>query len=344
MSTPTEVRMVRSSERGTFKKCMQQWYWAYVEEIQPVNRKPGARDFGTGVHLALAEYYIPGKKRGKDLGETFTKWIDSEEKLSKAKIRVSTDEETYDPKIFMDMKELGLLLLEEYEFIYGGDPHWEVIAPEIPFQAMINSEVVNLGTIDLVVRDLNDDQIKIVDHKTCGQFPNFDFLDLDDQCGSYSAIAQTILRAKGLIGPKEIVRGMEYNYIRKGRPDERPVNDEGLSLNKDGSVSKRQPTPLMKRHFIRKTNAEKRRQLERIVDDAKLMRMAANGDVPILKSVSRDCTWCDFFQLCRIDESGGDTDMFKSRMFHRRDPYADHRDGAENSKISVSTARKTRGR
>lgn len=340
----TEVRFVRSSERGSFKKCMQLWYWAYVEGIQPANRKPGARDFGTGIHLALAEYYIPGVKRGRSPLDTFREWLESEQAIAKAKVRVSPEDPEYDPKEFASMEELGLGLLDEYLFAYEGDPHWEVIAPEIPFQAMINNSVINLGTIDLVVRDRNDGAIKIVDHKTCGQFPNFDFLDLDDQCGSYSAIAQTILRHQGLIGPTEVVRGMEYNYIRKGKPDDRPTNERGEALNKDGSVSKRQPTPLFKRHLVRKTTAEKRRQLDRIAEDAQVMRMAAAGEIPILKSVSRDCTWCDFFQLCRIDEKGGDIETFKSRMFRKQDPYADHREGAENSKISVSTARKTQGR
>ena len=290
----------------------------------------------------MAEYYIPGKKRGRPLVETFEEWVTSEQKLAKAKMRVSNDEPG-DPAVFAGMRDMGMELLTAYEEAYRGDPHWEVISPEIPFQAMINKEVINLGTIDLVIRDLNDGAIKIVDHKTCGQFPNVDYLGLDDQCGRYNAISQTILRRKGLIGPKEIVRGMEYNYIRKGKVDEREVNDRGESLNKDGTVSKRQPTPLFKRHMIKKTNAEKKRQLERIVDDAIAMQMTIDGLFPVLKSVSKECTWCDFFQLCRLDEQCADTDMFKERMFRHVDPYADHREGAENSKISVSTSRKTKG-
>lgn len=32
-----ELPWVRTSERGSFKKCMQQWQWCYIERLVPVN-------------------------------------------------------------------------------------------------------------------------------------------------------------------------------------------------------------------------------------------------------------------------------------------------------------------
>lgn len=324
-----ELPWVRTSERGSFKKCMQQWQWCYIERLVPVNMVIGAREFGTGIHLCMERYYKVGTERGVPLVDTWNEWCDE---VGKSGVSFTNED---DEKDWMDKKVMGRELLELHQEVYLGDPQWEVIATEIHFQAIINGKAIGVGTIDLVVRNIETGKIYIVDHKTCSSFPNFDWLELDDQCGSYSTIAETILRDKGLIGPRERVSGMLYNYIRKGKVDDRPVDELGRSLNKDGTVSKRQPAPLLHRHPVGRTVKEKNRQLQRMADDVFVMDMARKGELPILKAPSQNCPWCDYFMLCRIDESKGDTDMFKQRMFKTRDPYADHRAGAESSKIFV---------
>ena len=65
------------------------------------------------------------------------------------------------------------------------------------------------------------------------------------------------------------------------------------------------------------------------------------GNIPIFKTPQDDCNFCDFFDLCELDESGGDTEYFISQAFDVQDPYADHRDGAENSKTTVANKTKT---
>lgn len=336
--------MLRSSERAAFKRCPQAWWWGVVEGLEILEIKQDALWFGTGVHLALAEYYIPGRVRGRNPIDTWQEY--TKDTYSKVKLDVG-----FDKSEFIDARRLGRDMLEFYLEITDGDPHWEVLAPEQRFQVKIpdpkdptKAIVLYVGTFDLVIRDLNDGSIKVVDHKTRKAMPSayeLAVLELDDQAGPYITFSTWVLQKRGIIGPNETVRGMEYNFLIKRRKDLRPQNEYGQYLNKNGSVSQVQPADPFLRHYVGRTKAARRRQLSRVQDEALVMAAVRRGDLPILKNPTKDCNWCDFFELCQIDENGGDTDSMKRMAFRKRDPYADHREGAENSKTSLDAKNRT---
>lgn len=339
--------MLRSSERAAFKRCPQRWYWGIIEELTPVGQDTGPLWFGTALHLCLAEFYVPGTERGRPLLETWQEFT----KDTYATVKISDDWNDDRKSEFIDARKLGRNMLEHYMDVTNGDPHWEVISPEQRFRAYIPDPrdpkkpiVLYVGTFDLVIRNLDNGHIYIVDHKSINHVPSayeLAVLDLDDQAGPYLTLATQYLRQLGLIGPKESVRGMIYNYLVKRKKDERPTNEHGQYLNKDGSVSKVQPVDPFLRHEVIRTSHARRKQIERIQGDALWMEAARNGSLPITKNVTKDCNWCDFFELCRIDENGGDTDLLKRMAYKRHDPYADHREGADNSKTSVANKKKT---
>jgi len=380
-----DLPLLRQSERTCFRRCTQRWWWGYREGL--VLRKPdsGAAWFGTGLHVCLAEWYIPGTKRGRPLLETWEQYT----KDSYESIRVYPDFGDDEAATYEDAVILGREMLEMYEERYGLDDQFEVIAPEQRFRVLIpdpanpkRAIAENVGTFDAVIRDHSDGRIKMVDHKSCRYFA-FKHLTLDDQGGSYCALSTHALRQQGLIGPKEAVSGMIYNFLRKARRDTRPENAEGLKLNKPekkhyaaalteyvsdtfqsekaytgfmkmtlpalkaeadkidlvvgGDVSKVQPSPIFYRHFVERTAKERNRQIVRIGQEVQIMNMVRQGLIPITKNPTEACAnMCDFFDLCELDETSGDTEDMKSMMYSVRDPYADHREGAENSKTSVS--------
>lgn len=340
--TVAELPLVRSSERGAFKQCPQKWYWSYIEKLVPSSVVVGAREFGTGIHLAMAEYYVPepivvgvpsiDSRRGRPMLETWEEWCTETRNWGTRndKARKQFNEEEFDEMVVM-----GRYLLEEHMRVYGGDPDWQVIAREETFAANIRNKAIAVGTIDLVVRQLSTGHVWIVDHKTAKSFPGETSYNMDDQGGSYSSLATTILRHKGLIGSSERVRGIIFNVLRKGKRDDRPRNEEGLYLNKNGSVSKIQPQSVLKRYDVHKTRSQQKHQLQRIVDDVEVMNAVRQGVIPVTKSPQKLCGWCDFFQLCQLDEDMGDTDSLKKALFVTRDPYHDHREGASNSKLTV---------
>lgn len=232
------ARMLRQSERALFKKCPQCWYWAYVEGLAPRTQDTGARWFGTGIHLALAEWYVPGKERGRDPIETWNEFAEDTFNT----IPVYRDGDPEAKADFVDARELGENMLAHYLEEYGLDEAWEVIATEQRFRVPVPdlrstakrtpTAATAVGTFDLVIRDHADEgRIKIVDHKTAAAIKT-NHLTLDDQAGTYLALGTTALRRKKLIGPDERVHSMVFNFMRKAKRDERPKNDRGVYLNK----------------------------------------------------------------------------------------------------------------
>lgn len=322
--------MLRNSERHDFKRCVLRWHWRYGEHLVPITLNTGPLIFGSLGHLALAEYYLPGTVRGPHPAETW------DELTTDLVDFVKTESKYFDDEIeasWEDARELGRNMLENYVIRYDGDPEWHVLWVEDQFHQLIRhprkpEPIVNyVGTIDLVIRNLATGQIEYVDHKFMKTIET-EHLYIDDQNGGYLAIGTHELRKRGLIGPKEVVRVLVYNFLRKAKHDERPQNEDGLYLNKDGSVSKKQPAKYFHRERIERIGAERNTQIKRIAQEAYWMKAVRAGLLPITKTPTRDCRWdCSFFDLCQIHEQGDQEalEFAKSQMYKAEDPYAEYR-------------------
>ena len=232
-----------------------------------------------------------------------------------------------------------------------------------------------VGTFDLPVRDHADGRgrVWIVDWKSTNRKDNLKQANKDDQMGTYVAASTIFLRHKGFLRDKEEVCGAVWSFAKKSKPpDPSKVDDEGRIRNNPqkrhyeealsslgiempkgakiadleaivaeagikvlGDVSKNQGGPLFWREPIVRNRANRLRQLRRIAEDSEIMQLARHGDLPIMKNPGEYCNWCDFNDLCDIDEDGGDTEAFIKDVYKYEDPYADHREGARNSKESV---------
>lgn len=372
--------MLRTSERKDFKRCPQRWWWGWREGLKPRGSDRTPLWFGTGVHLGLAEWYVPGRKRGIHPAETFAKY--AKDSLHTIKMQDATDEAVAE---YEDGAVLGEILLNAYVERWGEDESWDFIQAEKPFsldvpwpgndrQGLYDVDpadnsllLVYKGTWDGVYRDLDDGKVKLLETKTAAQIST-SHLTLDDQAGSYWAIAGHALRAEGLLGPKERIHGITYNFLRKGKPDERPKDAEGYACNKPvkadyaaaleergitvnpkdkletladvtrnlgitvlGERSKNQPPPLFIREQVWRTAPERTSQLRKIQDEGVAMQAYRDGTLPLIKNPTRDCSWdCKFFQMCELQDRGGDWQIFKKAAYRVEDPYADHRKSAES--------------
>jgi PD-(D/E)XK nuclease superfamily len=92
-----------------------------------------------------------------------------------------------------------------------------------------------------------------------------------------------------------------------------------------GSRSKVQPPPLFLRHEVHRTSAERRTQLLRAQQDALQMELLREGLLIPTKSNTRDCNWCQFYDMCELQERGGDWESLRDIAYRVQDPYADHR-------------------
>jgi hypothetical protein len=317
-------RLVRTSERTTFKRCQQRWWWSYVDGYGPRGIPNQKLWFGTGIHLCLAEWYGKGTKREVHPLETWEAFT----KDSMVKMRVYFDKGQGVESEWVDAVELGKAMLTAYLEEYGEDESWDFIATEKTGQAKIRVPFGTSGmilysyTYDGVYRDLDDGLIKLLETKTTAGIST-GHLTLDDQAGSYWMTASAELRKAGVLTGGQRIAGVNYNFLRKGFPDSRPrhprtgeacnqptrehflvalepfytepelkkmkVPDlkeaaETLGLKVYGEISKTQPSPLFERFMVMRTTKERNTQIRRIQQEAHQMQLLLDGVMEPMKT------------------------------------------------------------
>lgn len=326
---------IRNSERITFTTCPQSWWWAYVERLRSADISPALR-FGSLVHSALEEFYRPGLKRGPRPAETFERLYE-EQQATMYKQGVRDEDGTWH-----ELAELGVPLLEAYYDKYGKDDRWYVVATEAPFRVTTEDRESGLvftvvGVVDGVWRDRETKKLYVVDHKTCKDDPTKkdEALILDEQSGTYWSYGVDYYRQTGLLKPNQPLSGMVFNFLRKGKPDSRPTNAAGHALNQDGSVSKRQPTPLFHRSLVLRDAADGEMVRWRTEAQAYHMNLIRRGKLRLTKTPGTlhnpHCNWCQFKGMCELHEVGADISDFKEGAFTKWDPYEQHELEAERN-------------
>ena len=356
-------QMIRTSERRSFKRCPQQWWWAWRDGL--TNKEPGkALWFGSGWHIVMADYYGLGKKRSKDYIDLWREYCNTPDADGLYQPVDDMGEE------WVDMRDLGEIMLTEYVKQWGADSTWDVIATEYSGEVLIpkldgSGKIQYNFTFDGVYRDTDTKKVMLMEHKTAAQI-SLGHLSLDDQGGSYWAVAPTILRSNGVLGAKENIHGIMYNFARKSKPTTKDIGPDGYARNKPlkvhyfdafnkkgigfeekwgiprlealaaankmevlGDISKVQPLPNFMRHPVRRTVKERRTQIERIKNEAAHMEAITSGALPLFKTPTMDCSrFCGFFNMCELHDAQGDWQEFARTVYATRDMYADHRKNA----------------
>lgn len=341
-----DAPLIRTSERSSFKGCRWSWERNYVDNLQPIRTAPALR-FGSLIHKALELRYPPGVRRGPKPAETFEKLYLAEQAEAEEKWGTFADDE------WIDALELGVSMMESFINEYGRDEEWQVIASERTFRvpvpypahpsgegfANLNGEQVAeqgvlfyyVGTMDGVWRNRMDKGVRIIDWKTTkGDPTKVKQLMMDDQATAYWTWGVDSLIADGILKPKDqqALDGMLYTYLRKGKPDPRPTNADGYCLNKDGTVSKSQPSPLFHRELVYRSEANRERARERASAEAIEMAAVRQGRMAVYKTPGSGpqshCNWCGYRDLCELHESGADWEGLRDVTMTQWDPYGDH--------------------
>lgn len=323
-------RLMRNSETQTYKECRQKWKWSYVDRWQANVPRP-ALEIGTMVHAALQHWYIKGRKRGvhpaKTVARLYREYL--QDGGQEIKVKVGSGED--DPGSYVEINELMVEMMKNYINEYGKDDIYEVIAPEQLFQVRVTHSKTGkylftaVGQIDLVVRDMRSNRLGFLEHKTGATLAPFGAPEpLDEQSGTYWTYGPGYLRHTGQIAEDDELEFITFNRLRKAFKDQRPTNAEGHALNKDGTVSKKQPAPLFKRSSVFRSAADANILDKRIQAVHAEMVMIRNKKLSVYKSPGRHCGYCEFRHVCEIHENGGDyKEMFK-QMFTKWSPYEDH--------------------
>lgn len=358
----SERPMVRTSERSSFNACRFQWQLAYVDRLETREARPPLR-FGSLVHKALELRYPPGLKRGPHPARTFEKLYQEslDEAENKWGFKVGQDD---DDRAWADALDIGVDMLEMYVEQYGRDEDIEVIASEMSFSVPVFARpagpddpighpwiacnpdadgAVHLfnyaGTIDGVWRTRIDGRVRINDYKTCSGDPIKEAQSkgvLDEQATAYwtwgadALVDKGILRRTGSAKKHPNIRdldGMLYTFLHKGKRDPRPKNAQGQSLNKDNSVSKKQPVPMFHRELVYRSEADQDAARQRAVDQFVEMQACRLGELPIYKSPgtgypNQQCKGCEFRDVCELHEIGEDWQSLARATLVEWDPYS----------------------
>lgn len=323
-------RLIRTSERSTFNKCRWAWSLSYQRRLRQRRPAPVLR-FGTLVHEALADYYIPGRKRGPHPALNFLKAYDRNiAEMGEFAVRLTEDEEVK----WEDARELGVEMLEDYVEEYGDDSDWEVVAAEQPFRAPVRHPVTGAvifyyaGIVDVIMRQRSTGRIYVWDHKTTDSIERWmKTLGMNEQASSYWAHAVPWMKEQGIINPRVFndMSGLMFNFLKRARRDDRPQNNLGQYLNQDGSVSKRQPKPRFHREPTYRSPQDRARQVERAIADFTEITMVENGELPNKKSPGPfTCGMCGWLDVCEMHETGADYMTLLEGITEDWDPYEEH--------------------
>jgi len=299
------------------------WDKSYNEHIQAQYSAPALR-FGTLIHRSLAGWYIPGIKRGVNPVDSFTKFY--EEDVAASYETGFRDEDG----VWWEAGELGVAMMSHYLEQYGKDSEWEVLVTEQPFRQVVNHPVtgkpwfIYAGVMDGVWRHRPSKRIYVADHKTAKAIIT-KHLQLDDQAGGYWTFGVDWLYEKGYLKRGQILTGMLYNYMRKAMKDQRPQDEAGHYLNKDGSVSKQQPSAYFQRPIILRSEVDREAVRERAMDQYREIEMVRAGELKAYKSPGQmTCNGCWLFDACELHETGNDWRTFLKQTSTAWDPYGEH--------------------
>lgn len=321
----TDLPVIRQSERVDFKRCMKKWFWRWRMGLVPKRQEYGALLLGTWMHTALEWRYT--NKNFPSLEMAFH--TVSLQGLMEAS-QVTLPDYVYEQA--RGLRDLGMGMAEGYDRKYGDDNDIRPIGAEIPLEYDIvdtDGSVLARHRLkpDLLYRNPQN-EIWLLENKTAKQI-SIEHLPIDDQARGYATMSERALRSAGILGRNEQVKGVMYNFLRKIMPDERPKNEKGLSLNKDGSVSKTQRVPEFVRHPVVLSRAAKQQALNHVTREAAMitrltleLRSKRMSPDSLLKTPHKNCPkLCEFFTMCVVEEQGGDIREMQRSMYVRRNPY-----------------------
>jgi hypothetical protein len=327
--SPKPLPMLRTSERGTLKFCEFAWDLAYNRRVKMATEAPALR-FGSLIHAALADWYIPGTRRGKHPAKAFKKHYDADMKRNQEIFGARIDED----ETWVNAEELGLAMMTAYVEEYGTDPEWEVLVTEMPFQVIVPHPETGAnwfmytGVLDGVWKNRRKREIWIPDHKTTRAIQRkLSYLQMDDQAGAYWSFGLEYLVQNQFLKNNRL-NGMLYNFLRKGLPDERPskiIDNQRVYLNQDGSISKKQPPPLFLRQPIFRDAADRQETIHRALVDYDRIEKLRSGELELTKSPGQfTCPMCAMSDICELHETGHDWEAFISQTTKPWEPYAEH--------------------
>jgi hypothetical protein len=300
---------ISNSEIQAFKRCKRKWWLTYYRGLKFKRESDtGARQVGTRVHAAVAQYYdLKAKGMSDELAH------DSAMTLLDRLIDEAT-ERSQDDKATVSELDLTRAVVEGYfEWLEesGADEDLEIVAAEevVDIERTVpDIEVpVTLGAkLDLRVRSKRDGSMRFMDHKVVQDFTMpTRTLSLDEQMLMYEWLLQQRY-------PDTRIDGAIYNMLRKSKR------------------TARAKPPFYERFEVRHSQQEIESfrirligELQDILETRRLLDEGADHRLVVYPTPTRNCSWdCDFFAVCNlIDRPQDKPENLLRSLYVVGDPY-----------------------
>lgn len=345
--------IVRGSEYQSFLDCRKEWYYAWVEKIEP-KRPDGKLFFGTVGHKFLEHYYLSKCD--------FTKSMNITQGFIRASdLSAMTNEE------IEDMKNLFAGVSNYYHTVYGeSDKAWNILGTEVEFLVRLDGDLYYTGTIDLVYE--LDGKVRFADHKTVSSLDMYEQKSrMDRQISRYWWVLKQLAAGVGLIKSKETgewvpwlsiqgkeIDGFDYNLIAKDYPKEPRVLKSGkvstdksqkttaalfdkkieeLGLNPHDYDDFRQmllqkPDQWLRRIDVKRNDAELESAMwefmytTRDIHDVKLVlaHHPDNIEEVTYRNIGQKCqNMCNYRSLCQTEIEGGNVSMVRNLGYKKKE-------------------------
>lgn len=130
---------------------------------------------------------------------------------------------------------------------------------------------------------------------------------------------------KEALAQRLVSEGADPALAKKWKVDEMiELIGEATAYAELGEVSKVQPPPLFHREIVHRGPQDRANVYQRIMDQADEMSEVRHGLRPPLKSPGKDCSFCEWRDLCEVHEVGGDWKRMMAGMSKTWEPYSDH--------------------
>lgn len=302
---------VSQSKIKTWRRCHMSYQYKYVQKLRKKIKNKNLY-VGIMVHECLEAHY------------TEKNWMKVIEKYNKEYLKMF-EEERVELEGCVDLTQA---LMEGY-IEYFKDEKLKVVAVEKEILTELCDGIYLEGKIDLIVTDKNN-RTFITEHKTCKNFPDEATRMADIQTVIYNwALEKEGIKSSGVI----------WDYVRKKIPTVPALLKKGgLSKNSKidttyeiylGSIREHSLDPNDYKEILedlksKENNFYKRITLpfnkalvKEVLDDTISAAKQIKTLGPIVKdrNMTKDCSWCDYFNLCQTELRGLDSEFMRKKEF-----------------------------
>lgn len=329
------VLKVSHSKLRVFKRCHKQYNYRYVQKLRKKIKNKNLY-MGSIVHEALEAHFL-----NQDVQAIYDEYQKEYNKLFEEE-RVELE----------GIVELSEKVVNNYIEHYKDDP-LEVLEVEKLINVELCEGVILEGKVDLIASDKKG-RVFIQEHKTCKSLP--------DEATRMSDV-QTVIYNWALQKEGYKIHGVIWDYLRKKAPVvPEPLKKGGLSKNmsidttystylqaiKDNGYDPKDYSDILERlknkantFFDRVKLPFNQALVNTVVEDAittsKIIQHL--GTTLQDRNLTRDCSWCDYYNLCQTELRGIDSDYLKKKEF----TVSERKDGnKKQEKTHSKNRRKTR--